>query len=84
MAILGYRKIIKSADDNAKERQAAIDRTANILQGIGQNFIGSIKRDKYTILGFMLVMIFGFLWIMRLAFKIGDRVKKLEQNERQG
>jgi hypothetical protein len=84
LAILGYRKIIKSTDDNAKERQEAIDKAATILQDMGGNFIGSIKRDKYTITGFMVVMILGFFWVGQLVFKVGDRVKKVEQKERQG
>lgn len=81
LAILGYRKIIKSTDENAKERQAALERAADTLQGMGQSFIGSIKRDKYTIMGFMLVMILGFVWTGNLVFKLSDRIKKLEQKD---
>ena len=39
LAILGYRKIIKSADDNARERQAEIDKAAGIFRDLGRTFI---------------------------------------------
>jgi len=38
LAILGYKKIIKSTDDNTKERQAGLESAANTLQGMVQNF----------------------------------------------
>jgi hypothetical protein len=82
LAILAYKKIIKSTDENAKERQAGIDRAATILQDIGKNFIGSIKRDKYTVTAFMVVMILSFFWVGQLVFKLGERVKKVEEKTR--
>jgi len=81
LAILGYRKIIKSTDDNARERQEALERAANAFQGIGQNFIKSVKRDKYIITGFMLIIIFGFFRVGQLVFALRDRVKELEQTQ---
>jgi len=79
LAILGYRKIIRSTDENAKERQAGLERAADTLQGMGQSITGSIKRDKYTVTVFMVLIVFGFFRIGQLVFTLRDRVKKLEQ-----
>jgi|SRR5579871_6888254 divalent metal cation (Fe/Co/Zn/Cd) transporter len=82
LAILGYRKVIKSTDENARIRRAEIEQAAGILQGIEQHFTGSIKRDKYTIVGFMLVIIAGSFWLGRYVFRVEERVKWLEQEKR--
>jgi hypothetical protein len=99
LAVLGYRKIIKSTDDNARERQAEIERfakerqaemeqSANIigqgLQEMGKTLTKGVKRDTSLVLVLMLLMILGSWWITHLVFGLGDRVEKIEQEGRQG
>lgn len=60
IAILGYFKIIKSTDENAKEQQKAINDTATQVQVImtttAQEYSKVVKRQTYIVIAFMLLV----------------------------
>lgn len=72
LAILGYKKIIKSTDDNAKERQAAIEASAKRveihLQENAQVYMRMVKRDR-LMLGSLAALVAIFIFLSRMSSK---------------
>ena len=79
LAILGYRKIIKSTDDNAKERKAEIEQNADIAHRMLQKMSGAVlygaKRDKYTVMVLMLLVGLFFWWISSIVLRLEKKIK---------
>ena len=59
LAVLGYLKLMKNIDDNAKERQAAIDNTAKIAEAnvkdVTHKFEIMSTQNKFALIGLLVV-----------------------------
>lgn len=88
LGVLGYLKVMKSIDDNARERQAAIDasaeRAANTIKDLSNRVELMQTKNKYA-LGALCVALAGMLiwlridnWQIRKEWK---EVKKDHANE---
>jgi len=93
LAVFGYLRIIKSTDENARERKIEIERIAKErqaemvqnadtvhegLQEMSRIVLYGARRDKYTVMSLMLLMGLFFWWISGISLKLKKRVGALE------
>lgn len=82
LAILGYLKIIKTSDENAKERQKAIEdvfeKTSKAFNDLSQKAGTSIKKDSWLVKIFVITAAFIVAMNIYNTTQLRKKVEKMQ------